>query len=54
MMIMIIKLMMLHQALNLRDDIDRRLYVPREEGEKELANIEDCQDATNWGLKNIH
>ena len=32
-------------ALNHRDDVDR-LYVPRKEGERELASIEDSVDAS--------
>ena len=37
------KLMIMHKALHLRDDVDRQ-YVSREEGERELASIEDSVD----------
>ena len=39
------KLMMMHKALHPRDDKDR-LYVSRKEGGRDLANIEDCVEAT--------
>ena len=35
------KLMTMHKALHARDDADRR-YVPRKEGGRGLASIEDC------------
>ena len=34
------KLMTMHKALRPRDEVDR-LYVPRKEGERGLASIED-------------
>ena len=39
------KLMTMHKALHSRDDVDR-LYVPRKEGERGLASIEDCVDTS--------
>ena len=39
------KLMTMNKALHPRDDIDR-LYVPRKEGERGLASIEDTVDAS--------
>ena len=38
-------LMTMHKALHPRDDVDR-LYVPRKEGGRELASIEDSVDAS--------
>ena len=35
----------MHKALHPRDDVDR-LYVPRKEGGRELASIEDSVDAS--------
>ena len=45
------KLMAMHMALPLRDDIVR-LNVSRKEGGRGLASIEDCVDALIQGLKN--
>ena len=39
------KLMTMHKALYLRDDVDR-LYVPRKEGGRGLASIEDSVDTS--------
>ena len=39
------KLMPMHKALHPRDDVDR-LYVPRKEGGRGLASIEDSDDAS--------
>ena len=39
------KLMTMHKALHSRDDVDR-LYVPRKEGGRELASIEDSVDSS--------
>ena len=39
------KLMTKHKALHPRDDVDR-LYVPRKEGGREFAGIEDSIDAS--------
>ena len=39
------KLMTMHKALDPRDDVDR-LYVPRKEGGRGLASIEDSVDAS--------
>ena len=39
------KLMTMHKALHPRDDVDR-LYVPRKEGGRGLASIEDSVDAS--------
>ena len=39
------KLMMMHKALLLRDDIDG-LYVSRKEGRRGIANTKDCMDAS--------
>ena len=39
------KLMTMHKALHPRDDVDR-LYVPRKEGGRRLASIEDSVDAS--------
>ena len=39
------KLMTMHKALHLRDDVDR-LYVSRKESGKWLSRIEDCVDAS--------
>ena len=39
------KLMTMHKALHSRDDVDR-LYVPRKEGGRGLAGIEDSVDTT--------
>ena len=44
------KLMMMHKALHLKDDIDR-LYVSRKEKEGRLTSIEDCIDTSMWELK---
>ena len=44
------KLMTMHKALHLRDDVDR-LYVSRYEGGGELASIEDSVDASIQRLK---
>ena len=38
------KLMTMHKALHLRDDVDR-VYVSRKEGGRRLACIEDSVDA---------
>ena len=40
-----IKLMSMHRALHPRDDVGR-LYVPRKEGGRGLASIEDCIDTS--------
>ena len=37
--------MTMHKTLHPRDDVDR-LYVPRKEGERGLASIEDNVDAS--------
>ena len=39
------KLMTMHKALHLKDDVDR-LYVPRKEGGRGLASIEDSVDTS--------
>ena len=39
------KLMTIHKALHPRDDVDR-LHVPRKEGGRGLASIEDCVDTS--------
>ena len=39
------KLMAMHKALHLRDDVDR-LYVPRKEGGRGLASIEESVDTS--------
>ena len=39
------KLRTMHKALHLRDDVDR-LYVPRKEGGRGLASIEDSVDTS--------
>ena len=39
------KLMTMHEALHPRDDVDR-LYVPKKEGGRELARIEDSVNAS--------
>ena len=44
------KLMTMHKALHPRDDVDR-LYVPRKEGGRALANIEDSVDTYIQRLK---
>ena len=44
------KLMTMHKALHPRDDVDR-LYVPRKEGGRELASIEDSVDISIQRLK---
>ena len=45
------KLMTMHKALHPRDDVDR-LYIPRKEGGRGLASIEDTVDASIQRLKN--
>ena len=47
------KLMIIHEALNPRDDIDR-LYVSRKEGESGLASIEIRFDALIQRLKTTY
>ena len=42
--------MTIHKALYPRDDVDR-LYVPRKEGERRLASIEDSVDTSIQGLE---
>ena len=42
--------MTMHKALHPRDDVDR-LYVPRKEGGRGLASIEDSVDASIQRLK---
>ena len=44
------KLMTMHKALHPRDDVDR-LYVPRKEGGRGLASIEDSVDTSMQRLK---
>ena len=44
------KLMTMHKALHLRDDVDR-LYVSRKEGGRGLANIEESVDTSIWWLE---
>ena len=44
------KLMTMNKALHPRDDVDR-LYVSRKEGGRELASIEDTEDASIQQLK---
>ena len=44
------KLMTMHKAIHLRDDVDR-LYVSRKEGGRGLASIEDSVDASIQRLK---
>ena len=44
------KLMTMHKALHPRDDVDR-LYVPRNEGGRGLASIEDSVDTSIQRLK---
>ena len=44
------KLMTMHKALHLRDDVDR-LYTSRKEGGRGLASIEDNVDASIWRLE---
>ena len=44
------KLMTMHKALHPRDDVDR-LYVPRKEGGRKLASIEDSDDTSIQRLK---
>ena len=44
------KLMTMHEALHLRDDVDR-LYVSRKEGGRGLASIEHSVDASIQRLK---
>ena len=46
------KLMALHKSLNPRDHVDR-LYVPRKEGGRGLAKIEDSVDASIQRLEDI-
>ena len=43
--------MTMHKALHSRDDVDR-LYVPRKEGGRGLASIEDSVDASIQQLEN--
>ena len=45
------KLMTMHKALHLRDDVDR-LYVPRKEERRGLASIEDSIDTSIQRLEN--
>ena len=42
--------MTMQKALHRRDDIDR-LYVPRKEGRRGLASIEDCVDTSTQELE---
>ena len=42
--------MTMHKALHLRDDVDR-LYVPRKEGGRGLASIEDSIDTSKQRLE---
>ena len=46
------KLMTIHKAFHPRDDLDR-LYVPRKEGGRGLASIEDSFDASMQRLEDI-
>ena len=41
------KLMTMHQALHLRDDIER-LYISRKEGGRRLTSTEDSIDESIW------
>ena len=43
-------MMMMHNGLHPRDDIDR-LYVSRKEGERRLVSSEECKHATIQRLK---
>ena len=40
----------MNRALHLRYDINR-LYISRKEGGRWFASIEDCMDASKWGIK---